>query len=466
MTSATDPLREAADRFPSEPAIVDANGVLTHHQLFAWASGAAPQLGQRGLNPRDRLALVVEPSRHAIASLMGCFRSGVVACPINSRLPGAARNRLLEIAACREVSTPEEWDSPQERPGAPADSAHDVSADQPAVIVFTSGSTGDPKAALLSLNNLHHNAVLSNRNIPVVPGDRWLLSLPLYHVSGLGILFRCLAGGGAVALPGLGEAIEDAILRLAVTHVSLVPTQLRRTLRTEQGVRALKRLKAILLGGGPIPGSLLDRAAAHGLPVCTTYGLTEMASQVATSPLGQAPTSTNRGAPPLEPGTVAISNDNEILVRGNSLFLGYARGSEIVRSLTPDGWFPTGDLGAFDDSGLLHVHGRRDNRFISGGENIHPEEIERELCRIDTVLDAVVVPVDDDEYGQRPVAFLRTTEAEIPDLTTIARTLAPHLPSFKIPDAVFPWPVDLAPPGIKPPRPALARRAAELLAKS
>src|SRR5918997_356866 len=159
-----------------------------------------------------------------------------------------------------------------------------LALDLPATIVFTSGSAGEAKAALHTFGNHYFSAVGSNANIALAPGDRWLHSLPIYHVGGLSILFRCLLAGAAIALPEPDAQLGRSISQRRASHVSLVSTQLSRLLG--DGDADLSGLEAVLMGGGPIPPSLVEEALSRGLPLHTSYGLTEMASQVTTTPPG------------------------------------------------------------------------------------------------------------------------------------------------------------------------------------
>jgi o-succinylbenzoate---CoA ligase len=325
------------------------------------------------------------------------------------------------------------------RPGTLLEDRHraqpaDIPLKRTATIVFTSGSTGTPKAALHTFGNHHYNALGSNGNIVLRPEDRWLHSLPLYHVGGISILFRCLLAGATITLPGQEAPIGESIADLGATHVSLVSTQLLRLLREDTN---LGGLKAVLMGGGPVSASLVDEAVSRGLPIHTSYGLTEMASQVTTTPPG-APLEALRTAGRVLPEReVSISEEGEILVRGATLFAGYVEGGKLDLPLDTDGWFHTGDLGELDENGCLRVLGRKDNLFVSGGENIQPEEIEEALSALPGVEAAVVVPVDDPEYGQRPVAFVRMENGSTVD---VAPELEKVLPRFKIPVAFYAWP--------------------------
>ncbi len=350
-----------------------------------------------------------------------------------------------------------------EDPVAPPKLPIPIPLERPATIILTSGRTDTPKAALHSYGNHYHNALRSNHNIPLGPGDRWLVSLPLFHVAGLAILFRCVLSGAAVAIPRPGAALEDSIAAFGVTHVSLVPTQLHRALRSEAATAALRGLKAVLLGGSAVSPDLIQRAHAEGLPLHTTYGMTETASQVTTTPPGAALEDLLTSGPALAEGTVRISEEGEVQVAGETLFRGYVESSSVTRPSTEDGWFPTGDSGYFDGRGNLVVAGRLDNMFIAGGENVHPEEVERHLCALPGVTQAIVVAVPDAEFGATPVAFVQMETDKPGDSAGLAAGLEARLPRFKVPRHFFPLPIDDLAPEEKPSRSDLTARAARLL---
>jgi O-succinylbenzoic acid--CoA ligase len=408
---------------------------------------AARRIEALGFGTGARVALYLPKDERYLVLLMALIRAGCVACPLSTRLPPPGAAPLLRRAACRALISSDEdllettsADVRKLRPetlladeparGQSSAPLH-LALDRPATVVFTSGSTSAPKAALHTLGNHYYSALGSNTNIPLAPGDRWLHSLPLYHVGGLAILFRCLLAGATVALPDPGAPLGRAIA--AATHVSLVSTQLLRLLREEDLDPG--GLRAILLGGGPIPTSLIDEAIARGLPVHSSYGLTEMASQVTATPPGASREELHTSGCLLPHREISISEDGEILVRGDTLFMGYVESDMTDRPLDADGWLHTGDLGELDAGGYLRVRGRKDNLFVSGGENIQPEEIEEALCRLDDVEEAVVVPVPDAEFGFRPVAFVRGGRPG-----DLARALERTLPQFKVPVAFHRWP--------------------------
>ena len=466
------PVGAAARTIPDALAMVTRDAQWTYREYDDAIAAAAERLRELGVARGESLALAMAADPVYLVLLNALFRVGAVACPMNPRLPDRALRACLEAVNCTKVVA-------QQRPAfegadllrpetlfghaAPEGTGGGVRFDerQPATIVFTSGSSGAPKAALHAYGSHHHNATLSNRNIPLQRGDRWLLSLPLYHVAGLGVLFRCALAGASVAIPGPGQGPEQSIPALGATHASLVSTQLYRLLKRPGGVEAARGLKAILLGGGPAGRVLIQRAARHGLPLHVSYGLTEMASQVTTTRVGASVEALLTAGRPLEPDTVAIAEDGEILVRGPALFLGYRSGDALELPLTPDGWFATGDLGRFDGAGRLVVGGRKDSRFVCGGENIQPEEIEGHLYAVENVCDAVVAPVEDAEFGQVPVAFVRMAEGIALDEGRLVERLARDLARFKIPRRFFRWPPEVVSVGMKTRRAAFAAFARE-----
>jgi o-succinylbenzoate---CoA ligase len=470
-------LRATAIASPGAPAVVGAGGVLRYGELDLRVTITAERLGEMGFGTGTRIALYLPKDERYLVLLLALIRAGCVACPLSTRLPSLGVAPLLEKAACRALTSSDEnllkatnasvrklcpeaallADEPAARDLPQPSEELRLALDRPATIVFTSGSTGVPKATLHTFGNHYYSAKGSNANIALAPDDRWLDSLPLYHVGGLSILFRCLLAGATVALPEPGAPLGEAITDAGATHVSLVSTQLLRLLREEDFDPG--GLKTVLLGGGPIPASLVDEAVGRGLPIHTSYGLTEMASQVTATPTGASREELHTSGRPLPHREVSVSDEGEILVRGETLFAGYVEGDAIDRQLDTDGWFRTGDLGELDAGGYLRVRGRRDNLFISGGENVQPEEIEEALCRLQGVEEAVVVPVPDAEFGFRPVAFVRTAGVRSGDL---ARALEPVLPRFKIPVAFHRWPEEAEPGGMKVDRASFRERARRL----
>jgi len=474
-------LWEGRDALENSPALVGPDCILTYGDICRRMPETAETLRSAGIRGGDRIAVLGPNSVEYVLLLMALWRLGAVAVPVSTRWPPGLVDAGLEgRIGCSMLVLSRDCAGGHVRGHRvllleevvaychldrciPEYSPLPVDCDQDATIIFTSGSSGTPKAVLHTLGNHCYSALGSNEYIPFEPGDRWLLSLPLYHISGIAILFRAALGGGAVVVQGHEALLDEGIRHAGITHCSLVSTQLYRLLQKRGAVDALRSMKAILLGGGFFPGDLIGKALEYGLPIHLSYGSTEMASQITTFRCDAHGSAQQFPGGTLPFRELRIAPGGEILVRGHTLFKGYVEGAAVVRELDNEGWFHTGDTGRLNEEGHLTVTGRRDNMFISGGENIQPEEIELHLCRLPGVRQAVVVPVRDEEFGERPVAFVEMGEGASFEPRTMARHLETHLPRFKIPGRFLPWPEATTQCGEKPSRMLLRRLAEESL---
>jgi O-succinylbenzoic acid--CoA ligase len=409
-------------------------------------------------NRISKVGICLEPGWQAVEVLLGCVYAGVSACMLSMRWPGAAVNQALRRLGIKYVLTTRadlevECVNPAMCYAEEPHTGDIGSYEGVATIVYTSGSSATPKAVAHSLENHIVSAQSACTALDLGSRDRWLLSLPPWHVSGISIVFRCSIAGATIVIPNPGMSLSEALYSYQITHVSMVPTQLVRVL--EQAQKPPSHLRAVVVGGGPMPQGVLKMAINKGWPICTTYGMTETTSMVTLSHTNPSPGSSGHV---LQGNELKISGDGEILVRSPAICLGYLNVDTIVNVANEDGWLHTGDLGRLDEKGELYVLGRKDNMFISGGENINPEEIEHALCSIQGVQKAVVVPIPDPEFGQRPVAFIQGS-AKYEDLEMI---LNRELPRFKIPKC-YPWPDSIRSHSLKPDRKLLTELAARLL---
>jgi len=391
---------------PDATALQTADATLSYEQLDAAATVAARRLSALGVASGQRVALALPARAPHVEALHGCMRLGAVAVPVDLRLSAGERAARVEgCAALIDAVLVGALDY-----DAPLLATHDL--DAPAIVVHTSGTTAAALPVALSYGNWLWSALGSAVALGLDAEERWMCTLPLSHVGGLSILLRSAIYATTAVLHDGFEAERAAreIGAGAATLVSVVPTTLARLL--DAGLERPPALRAALVGGGPIPPSLIERAAAAGVPTVTTYGLTEACSQVTT------------GGPALFCTRVRIGDGGEILVAGPTV----AR-----EALGADGWLHTGDLGALDADGSLTVTGRAADTIVSGGENVAPAEVEAVLAAHPAVADAAVQGVADDEWGERVIA----TVVLRPGMTATAHELAGYcrvrMARYKVP---------------------------------
>ena len=372
------------------PALVTGQGQLRWRELIARVSSSSSLLssGSSASPSALRVPLVGDTGDAAVVQVLAALHRGDTPVLAHPRWPAAMRDAAFVSAGAGRTLSPRQ---------------QVLLGDDAGTIVFSSGSSGAPKAVLHAWSAHRAAAAGAAAQMPFGPGDRWLLSLPICHVGGLALLARALHRGGAIAMPSPGQSLVDAVVQLAPTHVSVVAAQLRTLLSSPAACAVLARARTILVGGGPTPTSLFAAALAAGLPVRQTWGLTEMGSQVCTSSAGQPSTC----GMPLPGRRVRVDDNGELIVAGAGRFAAFVEGDDTMQPFDSDGGYATGDLGAFVDDGAggsgLVIVGRKDFRFISGGENIQPEAVAAALADADVTV--FVVPVEDARFGQRPFAF-------------------------------------------------------------
>ncbi|MDD2923252.1 MAG: AMP-binding protein, partial [Anaerolineales bacterium] len=333
-------------------------------------------------------------------------------------------------------------------------------------IFFTSGTTGFPKGAMLTFDNFRASATASAERLGVDPRDRWLLTMPLYHIGGMSIIFRAAIYGIEIVLhSGFDvDRVHHALTHEAITHVSLVPTMLHRLLEKYPDFKPSSSLRVILLGGASASESLLDKALKLNLPIALTYGLTEATSQVATSTPEQTRIKRGSVGKPLNGTTIDIVDEagnslstgevGEIVVSGKTVMQGYLDSKcHCEESALPDEAISkqragllrssalamtelhTGDIGYLDSDGDLWVLTRRTDLIVSGGENIYPEEVERTLTSHPSVSEACVVGLPDPAWGQSVAAAVVLRDSISTE--NLIQFLRSQLAGYKIPKRII-----------------------------
>jgi O-succinylbenzoic acid--CoA ligase len=300
-----------------------------------------------------------------------------------------------------------------------------------AVIVLTSGTTGEPRAAVLTRDALLASAAASAANLGWQDGDCWLLAMPIARVGGLSILTRCLIARRTVALASIFDAAQlpGFVERHRVTLASLVPTMLARVLDAHPQWTPPAYLRAVLIGGAAAPAKLLERAAQRGVPIVITYGCTETCSQVVATPYEFRFDAMRCAAGRPLPGAQVRVVDGHIQVKGPMRMTGYAG----EPPLDPQQWFDTGDLGEFDADGFLHLKARTGDLIITGGENVYPAEVEQVLEAFPGIAAAGVFGVPDETWGQVVAAAVVTQHGRPIDQHALAAFLGLRLSPHKLP---------------------------------
>jgi O-succinylbenzoic acid--CoA ligase len=383
-------LHQAAAKHPDRIAIEGLERSLTYAELRD-----AAVAGAGGLDGQPRVGLAMPPGEDFVIALHACLLAGAAAVPIDLRLGQAEQDQR--------------WAAVLEPPLPGADDAE-------VAVMHTSGTTAAPKPVVLTAGNFLASALGSAVALGLDPAERWLCPMPLTHVGGLSIPIRSTIYATTAVLHGRfdTEAVLNELMDPArrITLVSLVPTMLARLL--DAGLERPPTLRWALLGGGPIPAPLLERAERAGVPVAPTYGMTEACSQIAT--FGW----------PLPGVELVAAEDGELVVRGPIVS---------ARALAGDGWLHTGDLGRFDDRGRVEIVGRKSDTIVSGGENVAPSEVEAVLLEHPAVADAAVHPRPDPEWGEAVVATLVLRHGLAVTADELKAHCAARLAGFKVPKA-------------------------------
>jgi len=398
----------------------------------------AQLLLRRGLQTGDRLCVQAPNCIELIDLYLACVKLGVIFVPINvlykdreaahitSDAEPSAFVQEDELAAMTREALLLEPERPRAR----------LSGDSPAAIVYTSGTTGTSKGAVLTHNNFASNALNLLACWQITAQDRFLLVLPLFHVHGLGNGLHCwLASGCRMRLEERfdHQAAAATFLDYRPTLFFGVPTIYVRLLDAAPEIAASMRL--FVSGSAPLAAQVLDQFRQRfGHVILERYGMTE-ALMITSNPC-QGERRAGTVGQPLPGISVRLRSGGEVYVRGPNVFPGYWRRDQATRDAFDDGWFRTGDLAECSADGYYTLRGRKTDLIISGGLNIYPREVEELLLEYPGVADAAVVGVPDPLRGELPVAFVVPREGFDPanlDLTNLDAFCRDRLASFKAP---------------------------------
>lgn len=453
-------LAERAHTTPGRLALIYGGRSWDYRELDRRVEMVASRLG-RELSLGDCAAVLMSNDDQAVVLIHALARLGAILAPLNRRLTSRELAGQLEQLKPKLLIYDDSSSKAAEAIGdhvrrqfhfatfeqelGPALETPPFDLNRRQAIIFTSGTTGTPKGAMLSFANHFWSASASAFRLGLNRDDRWLSCLPLFHVGGLAVLFRsCLYGTTVVLHDRFDvEAIGEALENQAITITSLVPTMMHRLLEWRGQRPWPPNLRTILLGGAAASPRLIERCLEQDAPICITYGLTEAASQVATMTTDGVRRKPGSAGRPLLFNDLAIVDDDgrplpagqvgEVTVGGPIVMQGYLNNESANKSALREGRLFTGDMGYVDDDGDLWLVQRRVDIVVSGGENIYPVEIEGVLSEHPQVVDACVVGLPDAEWGQivaAAVVFAPGTALTEQELETYCRQ---KLAGYKLP---------------------------------
>lgn len=440
----TDVLRTRAAATPDRAAVelAERDEIWTYRDLDQTVDELVASLGAVDAGGETRLAVALPTGLSYVCTIHAAVRLGWELVPLNTRLSATELADRLDrldpdVVLCgRETETllvdaqdhqttpttdgPRRYtvDEPVDADTATLPTASESIDPDPhdpadtALVLFTSGTTGEPKGVRLTVANLTASAVASAFRLGVTPSDRWLCCLPMYHMGGLAPVVRSTLYGTTLVVQSEfdAEATADVLDAAGITGVSLVPTQLTRLL--DVGLEA-PDLRTVLLGGAPASEALLERADEAGIPAFPTYGMTETASQIATARPADHRNHPGTVGQPLFGTRVTVLGDDgdslpagergEFVISGPTVTPGYLDAAQTEEATSQHG-LHTGDIGYRDGDGRLWVLGRVDDTILTGGELVAPSTVAEVVREVPGVEDVAVVGIGDEEWGQRVAA--------------------------------------------------------------
>lgn len=437
----------------------------TYAQLDADIARAAGVLRRRGVGEGDRLAVLAKNRVLLVILHLACARLGAMFVPLNWRLSAGEIHVLIEDADPALIVGDGQLAAAgldgvnldvlmAEIDGAEPETRTRADRERPSLILYTSGTSGRPKGALLSERNLDQTAINFGRLGKVTHESVFLVDAPMFHIIGLITSIRPVLMHGGTILVSDGFEPARTLGRLAdptlgITHYFCVP-QMAATLRRQPAfdASALRRLTAIFTGGAPHPAPDIRAWLAEGVAMVDGYGMSE-AGTVFGMPADAALIDARAGSAGLCMPSVftRIVDDQdrdcppgvpgELLLKGDNVFRGYWRRPEdTARAFTEDGWFRTGDIALADAEGYHWLVDRKKDMFISGGENVYPAEIEAALADHPAIVECAVVGVPDARWGEIGHLVVTCRDDAVLDLALILSHLENRLARYKLPKAL------------------------------
>src|SRR6056297_586236 len=464
---------------PDQEAVVDLSdsGRYTYRELNQRANSLAGLLQNTfSLNPGDRLAVLSKNCLEMIDLFFACGKIGAILVPYNFRLPASAINELAEdctpsllvygnefretaesllenktVPALLPISGKKVSVEKIVHENNPAPDLYDADAEDIAMILYTSGTTGKSKGAMISWRQIHWNSINTAISLELTSSDSTIVNTPFYHTGGWHVLLTPLFhhGGKVVLQPEFDPA--DCLNIIQTENISIffgIPTMLRMMMEQEHfDSTDFSNLRFTICGGEACPIPVIKIYRDHGVPIRQGYGLTEAGPNCYSLPAEDAIRKqgsvgfpnfhidvkiVNSTGDEVEPGNVG-----ELLMKGPHLFSGYWNNDEATRQALSNGWVRTGDLFRKDSDGYYYIAGRKKEMYISGGENVYPVQVENVIYDHPDVAQAAVIGVPDDQWGETGCAFVVRQEDARVDESGLKPTAKSFLQAFSVPVIYF-----------------------------
>lgn len=470
MASLSDGLMEHAAARPDAIAVRGPDSIYTYGQLKDGILAYAGMLRERGIERGDRVLFICPSVPEFAVAYLGINAVGAIALPANPLCTETELGYYIEDGGCRMVVA---WDGISQAAraaaasagidfvalttganvseGTPLESPVELDRDDVACLLYTSGTTGRPKGAELTVNNLNEAARISNQLGDESPEDRAGTSLPLFHVFGqASVLLACLRAGAALSLRPTFHPKDfiDMIVADELTIVAGVPTMWNAMLHVPDDVEegAFDNLRLAVSGGASLPREITQAFQRRfGCMILEGYGLTETCGAATFSrpgviapegTVGMAVYDCDVEVRDHDGGAVPTGERGEVYIRGPVVMRGYWNRPDATAETIVDGWLKTGDIGELDADGNLAIVDRAKDLIIRGGYNVYPSEIEETLYAHPDVVEAAVVGVPDDHYGEEVVAVVATTPGSNVTAADITEWATERLAAYKYPRAV------------------------------
>ena len=449
-----DLLNKKINSLQDQPVVISDEMNLNYLELIEKVTSCANWLSKLNIRQDEHVALVSDNNPDLIITLFALWQISAVPVVLNCKLTDEELKKLIDHSKSKNILVHNDFS--KRLPGLnkiifllkDKESTNEnseisiVDRNKTALILYTSGTTGSPKGVMLSFNNLISSTESAGTFFSFNHNDRWLVSLPLYHIGGIQILIRSIVYGSAMIIPKSLRTndIIEAMGKFKPTQISLVPTVLSRLIKKE--ITPNKEIKNVFLGGGPANERLLKNAVKKSWNIIKVYGSTETSSMVSSVTIKDKPDKINSAGKPLGKNIIRIVDENgtplsanmqgEIIIEGDSIMKGYWDDKEETNKGLINKKYFTGDLGFLDEEGYLYVISRKDNLIISGGEKINPKEIEEIMLSLPDIFEVCVIGLEDQEWGQIVAAAVVRKSLSLTQ-EQIIESLKHRLASFKIP---------------------------------